>query len=94
MWLLLRLITAIITGRHMEPGGGVYRDGDDRSLSAALQQRRAGTAAPSTVRTVKDLEQGSGGGEVPKLLHFKGLDPFLHLGVIVFSGVFLRKRCA
>lgn len=76
-------IIAVMIGLHMEPGGGSEereRGGDAWSLSAAHQQKRAETAALSTVHTIKDLEQGSVGGEVPKLLHLKGLKLFLHLG--------------
>ncbi|KAL7401058.1 hypothetical protein ABVT39_022180 [Epinephelus coioides] len=71
-------------GRHMEPGGGSEerqreREREAWSLCGAQQQKRAETAALSTVHTIKDLERGSGGGEVPKPLHLKGLKLFPHL---------------
>lgn len=66
------------------------REEDVWSRSRAHQQKRAETAALSTVHTIKDLEQGSGGGEVPKTLYFKGLELFLHWGqyclVVCFCG--------
>lgn len=77
-------IIAVMIGLHMEPGGGVEEREKERGgrlvPHRAHQQKRAETAALSTVHTIKDLEQGSGGGEVPKTLHFKGLKVFLHLG--------------
>lgn len=77
-------IIAVMIGRHMEPGGWSEEmgrgGGGSWSLSGAHQQKRAETAALATVHTIKDLEQGSVGGEVPKPLYLKGLKLFLHLG--------------
>lgn len=63
-----------VIGRHMEPGGWSEergregdRKGDAWSLGGARQQKRAETAALSTVHTIKALwNKRSGGGEVPK----------------------------
>lgn len=62
----------------MEPGGWSEergregdRKGDASSLGGARQQKRAETAALSTVHTIKALwNKRSGGGEVPKKKNF------------------------
>lgn len=87
-------IITVMSGRHMEPGGGSERAGDAWSLSRAHQQKRAETAALSTVHTIKDLEQGSEGGEVPNPLHLKCLKLFLYFGHTEFSDAFLCGNAA
>lgn len=78
--LILQLLLPLLLAATWSQAAGLKRgrEEDAWSLSRAHQQKRAGTAALSTVHTIKDLELGSGGGEVPKPLHFKGLELFLH----------------
>lgn len=54
-------------------GGAEERERGGRPVPRRVhQQKRAETAALSTVQTIKDLERSFGGGEVPKNPHFKG----------------------
>lgn len=73
----------VVIGRHMAPVGGSEGErvggGGGGPLCEHSNKSESGQLLPP-VHTIKDLEQGSGGGEVPKILHFKGLKLFLYLG--------------